>query len=182
MMDLINTAPGLTMKDFVNMEGDKIVTDSFRVAKHFDKETKNVIRDIENKIKTLNKTDGGPEFAKLNFELCFEINELQNGKKQKFYRMTKDGFVLLTMGYTGVKAMSIQLAYIGAFNALATENKSLTGAIQQQIHDLSVRAAKSEAKGTFGSNLMHQRRREKPVLTEEVKALNAAIQPSLFIH
>lgn len=33
-----------------------------------------------------------PEFAKPNFRLCSEISDLQNGKPQPFYSITRDGF------------------------------------------------------------------------------------------
>ena len=33
----------------------------------------------------------GEEFAKLNFEVCFKINELQNSKPQPYYELTKNG-------------------------------------------------------------------------------------------
>ncbi|HHB2155860.1 TPA: Rha family transcriptional regulator, partial [Escherichia albertii] len=40
----------------------------------------------------------------------------QNGKPQKFYRLRKDGLMLLVMSYTKKEAMRIKIAYINAFN------------------------------------------------------------------
>ncbi len=88
------------------------VTDSFMVAKAFGKRPDNVIRDIEKTIKACPE-----EFdTKLNFEVCYKNNELQNGKPQKFYRLRKDGLMLLVMSYTKKEAMRIKIAYINAFN------------------------------------------------------------------
>ncbi len=82
------------------------------VAKAFGKRPDNVIRDIEKTIKACPE-----EFdTKLNFEVCYKNNELQNGKPQKFYRLRKDGLMLLVMSYTKKEAMRIKIAYINAFN------------------------------------------------------------------
>ncbi len=58
------------------------------------------------------------EFARLNFQLCYENSELQNSKPLPFYRITKDGFFFLAMGFTGEKAALIKEAYINAFNQM----------------------------------------------------------------
>lgn len=86
------------------------------VAQFFGKIHKNVIRDIENLVKLL------PSHKKLNFE-PLEISRasnLGNGSciKSKAYRMTRDGFTLLVMGWTGEKALQFKLAWLDAFNAM----------------------------------------------------------------
>lgn len=103
---------GLDFRDLIFVADNDPVTDSFMVAKAFGKLPKNVIRDIERTIEAC-----PPEFdTKLNFELCYKNNELQNGKPQKFYRIRKDGLMLLVMSYTKKEAMRIKIAYINAFN------------------------------------------------------------------
>ncbi len=82
------------------------------LAKAFRKRHDNVVRDVERTIAACPE-----EFdAKLNFEVCYKNNELQNGKPQKFYRLRKDGLMLLVMSYTKKEAMRIKIAYINAFN------------------------------------------------------------------
>ena len=49
--------------------------------------------------------DTPKDFAEPNFRLCFKINQLQNGKPQAYYELTKDGFTLLAMGFTGKKTL-----------------------------------------------------------------------------
>lgn len=85
------------------------------VAQFFNKVHKNVIRDIENLLVNL------PSARRLNFELCFENSELQNGKALKRYRMTRDSFTLLVMGWTGEKALQFKLAWLDAFNKMEEE-------------------------------------------------------------
>ena len=66
-------------------------TTSYAVAEAFGKRHSDVLRAIKN----MKCSDG---FAKRNFALCFENNELQNGKPRKFYKMTERGFMFLVMG------------------------------------------------------------------------------------
>lgn len=89
-------------------------TTSLDVAFHFNKQHYNVLRDIKN-------LDCSDDFTKLNFEVCFKNNELQNGKPQPYYAMTKDGFTFLAMGYTGKEAARFKEAYIKRFNEMEAE-------------------------------------------------------------
>lgn len=85
------------------------------VAQFFGKLHKHVIRDIENLLSNL------PAERQSNFGLCFEYSELQNGKALKRYRMTRDGFTLLVMGWTGEKALQFKIAWLDAFNKMEEE-------------------------------------------------------------
>jgi Rha family phage regulatory protein len=91
----------------VVIEDSKTLTTSLNVAKHFSKEHRKVCRDIE-------KLEVPSEFSTANFGRSDYVDS--RGKKQKMYKMTRDGFVILVMGYTGPKAMRFKLAYIDAFN------------------------------------------------------------------
>jgi len=83
--------------------------DSRDVASYFEKEHKNVLRDIR-------ELNCSPEFHKLNFE-PFKINDL-TGESTSHYTMSRDGFVFLVMGFTGAKAAKWKEDYITAFNAM----------------------------------------------------------------
>lgn len=67
---------------------DTARANSLMVAKMFEKEHKNVLRDIAN-------LDCSEDFRQLNFEPSTYKNE--QGKKQPCYNMTRDGFVFLVM-------------------------------------------------------------------------------------
>ncbi len=69
-------------------------------------------------------------FRKLNFEVS-EYKVHGNNKTYKEYVMTRDGFTLLVMGYTGEKAMQFKEAYIHAFNEMEKELKRLYAERQQ---------------------------------------------------
>jgi Rha family phage regulatory protein len=87
---------------------------SLQVAESFEKEHKNVLRDIEAILPQV------PEkFVKLNFELYeYPIETGIGTRMAKSYLLSKDAFTLLTMGYTGEKAMAFKVAYIARFNEM----------------------------------------------------------------
>lgn len=85
---------------------------SLDVAKVFNKRHANVIRDIEKL--TDAKSGLSKEFNQLNFELVRYKDG--KGEKRKAYNMTRDGFTMLVMGYTGEKALKFKELYIKRFN------------------------------------------------------------------
>lgn len=88
--------------------GDKITTTSIKIAEAFGKRHDNVIRDIE-------CLDCSPEFTALNFEASEYKGK--NGMK-KFYFITRDGFSMLAMGFTGPRAAKFKEAFINRFNLM----------------------------------------------------------------
>ena len=109
------------MLDLVTInENHQAVTTSLKIAEVFGKEHKSVIRAINNIIGDLrNLEDGGQH----NFAPSSYIN-LQR-KEQKQYIVTRDGFTLLAMGFTGKKALEFKIKYIAAFNAMEAKLKEL---------------------------------------------------------
>lgn len=109
---------GIHMKalpEIVTEKHGQPITTSRKVAEVFGKDHKNVLRDIENII-------SDDEFSRLNFELS---NFRTRGKVYPEYFLTKDGFTLLVMGYTGKKARQFKIRYIQKFNEMAEFIKSL---------------------------------------------------------
>lgn len=106
---------------------DTARVDSRFVAEAFDKEHKNVLRDIERI--TAPNSGLSEEFARLNFEPSSYRNS-QN-KKQPCCLMTRDGFTMLVMGYKGAKAMKFKEQYIKRFNEMEQFIKSLVSARQE---------------------------------------------------
>lgn len=99
-----------------NQEG-KLVVSSREVAKNFEKRNSEVNRAIENHIKALENTDS----AKIHglFIKTEYSPENSNSVKYTEYLLTRDGFALLAMGFTGKKALEWKLKYIEAFNEMA---------------------------------------------------------------
>lgn len=92
------------------------VTTSRTVAEQFGKQHKNITRAIEDLIATLEQTDEGKAFNRLNFELISQRDAMN--REQPAYLLTRDGFTLLAMGFTGAKAVQFKVAYINAFNRM----------------------------------------------------------------
>ena len=88
--------------------------DSRFVAQFFEKNHKEVLRDIRKVV----SADSGlsEEFTELNFALS-EYRDT-TGRKLPCYLLTRDGFTILAMGYTGPKAMKFKELYIKKFNEM----------------------------------------------------------------
>ena len=99
--------------NILNQDGQLVVT-SRQVAGDFEKEHFNVVRDIEKLIGGIIKNED--TYNHLFIETQYQ-NE-QNKQWYKEYLLTRDGFSLLVMGFTGAKALQWKLKYIEAFNKM----------------------------------------------------------------
>lgn len=88
----------------------KPTTTSRDIAETFGKRHDNVVRLVQN-------LECSAEFSALNFEAA-EYTDAQ-GKPRTEYRITRDGFAFLCMGFTGAKAAGWKEKYINTFNRLA---------------------------------------------------------------
>lgn len=117
-MSDLSIAPTLSKSASLNLEvvEGRPTTTSLAVAERFGKLHKNVIKAI----KGLECT---PDFHKLNFEPMEIEVQIGMGKARKdpAYRMTRDGFTFLCMGFTGKEAAKWKEAYINAFNQMEQE-------------------------------------------------------------
>lgn len=112
MTDRDRRGTDLIPTDAVFYDKAQALTSSLVVAAVFEKQHKNVIRDIEAKVFP-HVTEA---FGRLNFELISYTD--QWNREQRMYAMTKDGFMMLAMGYTGKLAAQIKEAYISEFNRM----------------------------------------------------------------
>lgn len=161
------------LMDFVIVEGSQPVTDSRKVAAQFGKLHRNVLRDVRSLV-----ADTG-EWGRLNFEQCFEINELANGKREPLYRMTKDGFMLLVMGFTGKKALAVKLAFIKAFNAMS---EMLRSGLWQRRMDAEAAYLAGKSQASIDGRGLCQWRREKSRRLLEIAELDRQMQIPLQLH
>lgn len=118
----------------INKEEVTVVS-SLDVAETFDKNH----RDVMESIRVLESSISTAEFSAL-FNLT--TYKASNGKSNPMYFMTRDGFTLLAMGYTGEKAMRFKLAYIKQFNAM---EKALTGKLIEREKGIAVRQSLTKA-------------------------------------
>lgn len=118
----------------INKE-EVITCTSLDVAETFGKEHYHVMEDIRNLYASLST----PEITGL---FSASIYVASNGKKNPMYYMTRDGFTLLVMGYTGEKAIKFKLAYIKQFNEM---EKILIGKMKEREKGIAVRQALTNA-------------------------------------
>lgn len=92
-------------------KNNQLTTDSPTLAKVFGKRHSDIISTIE----SLEIPD---DFRVRNFPQSKFQTSNRNGMSYKKYEITRDGFTLLAMGFTGAKAMKFKIDYINAFNAM----------------------------------------------------------------
>jgi Rha family phage regulatory protein len=162
--------------ELVTLAGDQLVTDSLRVARHFNKHHRDVLR-------ALDRLDCSADFRLRNFAQTVTHRANPSGGKPiagRVVQMTKDGFMFLAMGFTGHEAAIVKEAYIGAFNTMAEQLERRDLGMLSKLLDYEARQRDSLHRAKFGSGLMNQRRRELPGLKREEGELKAIAQTSLF--
>ncbi len=92
----------------IEKEG-RAVTTSLAVAEAFGKRHERVL-DVVRKI------DCPTEFRQHNFVSGYYADK--NGQMRPMFELTRDGIVLLVMGFTGPKAARVKVAYIERFNQM----------------------------------------------------------------
>lgn len=115
--------------DLVEINNGVPTTTSLAIAKKFGKRHDNVMQSIQSLLAQL------PKDAHLNFQVSGYTDI--TGRALPLYRITRDGFTLLAMGFTGQKALQFKLDYINAFNqmerALLAQSARSRGAEWRQI-------------------------------------------------
>ena len=126
---------------------DTARVDSLFVAEFFEKRHDHVIRDIRR------ITDPISGLSENFIHSNFTANSYKDstGRKLPCFYMTRDGFTMLVMGYTGQKAMKFKELYIRRFNEMEQFIKTLVSA-----------------------------RKEFPLLTDNIKLLHENPKPYYF--
>lgn len=106
---------------------------SLDIAETFGKEHRRVLQDIR-------ELGCSEEFRLHNFVQSSYENA--QGKTQPLYVMTRDGFTLLVMGYTGEIAMKFKEAYIRQFNSMESV---IRGKLLEREKGIAVRQALTKA-------------------------------------
>ena len=159
------------MTNLVNIDQDRIVTDSQTLARTFGKQHKTVLRAYDS-------LKCSAEFSRHNFAPADYLDA--QGKLRRRITMTKDGFAMLAMGFTGPEAAVFKEDFIRAFNEMADALRRGEQNLWQQMQALIAKEAESQVRASFGSHLMLERKRALPNFRDEREELAAKIQPSLL--
>ena len=104
------------------------VTSSVNVADFFGKRHTHVLRAIES-------LDVPDDFRRPNFGPSSYLNA--QGKPQPMVNLTRKGFTILAMGFTGKEAMRFKIAYIEAFDRMESELLELASGGSRKTVDLN---------------------------------------------
>ena len=98
------------MNDIIlSTQNGEPVASSRQIAESFEKNHRDVLRAVDSLKEDVRN------FAQMFFETDTPDSY---GRPQRTYLMTRDGFTLLAMGFTGKEAVQWKLKYIAAFNAM----------------------------------------------------------------
>lgn len=147
---------GKSTKDIIPIDDDGLLVnyehivmlDSRFVAKTFDKNHQHVMEAIRKLMKD------EPDFGLSNFRQTTYKDDCN--RKQPCYLMTRDGFTMLAMGFTGAKARKFKIAYIHKFNELEKKDQSLQHV--REMHPMlmsAIQQAHTEPKFYHYSNEMN---------------------------
>lgn len=168
----MSSAPTLALAELVSLAGERPVTTSRRIAQCFNKNHQHVMRDIRNLIKR------DPDWSVSNFGQSDYVNA--RGKTYQEYTVTKDGFMILAMGFTGEDAFRWKLAFMNAFNQMAERLNDLSRFAQMQ--QIICQDKESLAQASTGSAVLHRRKRLLRYLNVAQLALELQIQLDLELQ
>lgn len=147
-----------------NNDGELVVT-SRQVAEDFEKRHADVLRDIEvykNRISTT-------QFCALFIESEYRAS---NGKMNKEYLLTRDGFSFLVMGFTGAKADEWKLKYIEAFNKMEQAIKNPYAHLSKEVQAIFALDHKQQQLAVEVKEL----KEGMPLFNVECKEIQAAVK------
>lgn len=107
-------------------DGELVVT-SRQVAEDFGKRHSDVLDKISGLIREIEPTENSARY----FINSFYVDA--KGEKRKEFLLTRDGFSLLVMGFTGSKALQWKLKYIEAFNKMEQAIKNPYGHLSKEV-------------------------------------------------
>lgn len=123
------------LNKLVCIHNDVAVCDSLQVAEKFEKEHRNILRDID--VLTAQNRAVKEMFK----ESTYKAN---NGQMYRKFYMNRDGFSVLTMGFTGQKALEWKLQYIDAFNRMESIIREKATPEWQESRKIGITARKTE--------------------------------------
>ncbi|MGI7899485.1 Rha family transcriptional regulator [Campylobacter coli] len=139
--------------------GDQTYTTSLSISSVFKKEHKNILAKIDELPQD--------EFRELNFKLTERTAKFGAViRSEPYYKITRDAFSLLVMGFTGEKAYKWKILFIKAFNEMEKRLKNLEA---EQMQKLAFRQSLG-----YKSQLAQQKEKYE----NEIKALKYDLEQS----
>ena len=162
-------------ENMVTLQGNQVMTTSLKVAEYFGKRHKDVLKKIRN---TINDCDN-PEYTQRNFAPFDFIDK--NGEAQPAFNLTRNGFMLLVMGFTGKTALQIKIKYMQAFDWMAEQLHSMQNSYLKQHNDLMLEYMKEKDVASFSGRYLRNWRDRKPAYQSKIQRLREQSQIQLLI-
>ena len=105
----------LSPEQFIFAQDSELKTTSLKIAEIFRKKHSDVLRSINKTLLQVSDSFGERNFALSKYE---SENNMKVMVKHKMYELTKDGFIMVVMSFTGKAAFEIKEDYINAFNLM----------------------------------------------------------------
>lgn len=160
------------------INNEQPVTTSRNVAVNFNKQHKHVLKAID-------ELKAG--LAEKSSNLFYDTTYTHHQNKRTFREMlmTKDGFALLAMGFSGKKAIQFKLAYIEQFNKMEEElnNQSLSKLTLPKNYASALRqlAEKVEENEQLKQQLEEPRYQQESLIMDETEVLYTTEEIALEI-
>lgn len=159
-------------KDVVikKVNGELVVT-SRQVAEDFGKRHADVLE----KIKSL-ETEMQPTEKSVRYFIPSEYKDIK-GEFRKEYLLTRDGFTLTVMGFTGAKALQWKLKYIEAFNQMEKQLKEIKMLSPMELMELQFKVIKEqEEKIVQVENKVDKLKDDMPLFQVDCKELQGLVR------
>ena len=160
--------------EMVTLQGNQVMTTSLKVAKYFGRSHKNVLRSIRQLIEDCNNLN----YTQLNFEPFDFIDK--NGDTQPAFNLTRNGFILLVMGFTGKPALQIKIKYMQAFDWMAEQLIKMQNSHMKQYNDLMLEYMKEKDVASFSGRYLRNWRDRKPAYQSKIQRLREQSQIQLL--
>ncbi|MPN11653.1 hypothetical protein SDC9_158957 [bioreactor metagenome] len=155
------------MKEFISIKNGQAITTDLLIAQAFNKRPSSVRRAI----KSLKCSQ---EFRVSNFAQTYYLD--QQGKKQPSFQITKNGFVLLVMGFTGKDAIEFKIQYIEAFNEMEKYLNNEFKRFNEMCLSFNLR---KDDVSSSARNMVYWKR-DKPILLKLIECSKNRLQLELF--
>lgn len=155
--------------NILNQDGQLVVT-SRQIAEDFEKEHKDVVNNVE-------KLMGGIGKSSDTLFIETQYQNEQNKQWYKEYLLTRDGFSLLVMGFTGTKALQWKLKYIEAFNKMENSLKEIKPLGTMDLIKLQLKAMEEqEVKIKVIDEKVDKLENDMPLFQVDCKELQAEVR------
>ena len=145
-----SSASAVSARPELSIHNGIVTTTSVQVAQFFGKRHDNVLRAIRVLLREGASADYLLNFEEVKMDFTNGKGGVQSGTA---YRMTREGFMLLAMGFTGKEALRWKLAFIAAFNRMEPElqKPAYDPARIHLAHSLAAQAAAQVTQTVFNA-------------------------------